>query len=71
VRRAADPDEVAAIVRRYVDLVEVVPDPAAAFERAQALAGRERYVLVTGSLYLIGEILSLLTPHPTPGPISL
>jgi dihydrofolate synthase/folylpolyglutamate synthase len=70
VRRAADPDEVAALVRKYVDRVEVVPDTAAALDRAKSLAGTERDVLVTGSLYLVGEVLSLLTPHPTPGPVS-
>jgi dihydrofolate synthase/folylpolyglutamate synthase len=71
VRRAADPEEVAAVVRRYVDLVEVVPDPSAAYCRAKELAGTERYVLVTGSLYLIGEILGLLGRRPTPGPVSM
>jgi dihydrofolate synthase/folylpolyglutamate synthase len=58
--RAEDPEIVAEIVRRHVERVEVVPDPAAALERARALAGSRAYVLVTGSLYLVGEILSLL-----------
>jgi dihydrofolate synthase/folylpolyglutamate synthase len=71
VQRAADPDEVAAVVQRHVGLVEVVPDPAAAFERAKALAGPERYVLVTGSLHLIGEVLGLLDRRPSPGPVSM
>jgi dihydrofolate synthase/folylpolyglutamate synthase len=70
VRRAADPDEVAAIVRRHVDRVDVVPDTAAALDRAKSLAGTERDVLVTGSLYLVGEVLSLRTAQPTPGPVS-
>jgi len=71
VQRAADPDEVAAVVRRYVDLVEVVPQAAGAYARAKEIAGAERYVLVTGSLYLIGEILGLLERRPTPGPVSM
>jgi dihydrofolate synthase/folylpolyglutamate synthase len=36
---------------------EVVPDPRAALERAQALAGTGAAVLVTGSIYLIGDLL--------------
>lgn len=71
VQRAADPEEVAAVVRRYVDLVEVAPEPPAAFSRAKELAGPERYLLVTGSLYLIGEILGLLGRRAAPGPVSM
>jgi dihydrofolate synthase/folylpolyglutamate synthase len=71
VRRAADPEDVAAVARRYVDRVEVVPEPSAAFARAKKLAGPERFVLVTGSLYLIGEILGLLDPQPVRGPVSM
>jgi len=70
VRRAADAEEVATVVRKYLGRVEIVPGPAAALHRAKSLAGTERDVLVTGSLYLVGEILSLLTPDPTPGPVS-
>jgi dihydrofolate synthase/folylpolyglutamate synthase len=71
VQRAADPDEVAAVVRRHLDHVEVIPDPAAALARTRALTPPTHYTLVTGSLYLVGEILSNLTPTPTPGPVSL
>jgi dihydrofolate synthase/folylpolyglutamate synthase len=71
VQRAADPEEVAEVVRRHVDLVEVVPDPAEAFERATELAGPERYVLVTGSLHLVGHVLGLLDRRPVPGPVSM
>lgn len=35
---------------------EIAPDPAAAIARAVALAGPDETVLVTGSLYLVGEI---------------
>ncbi|HEY0704564.1 MAG TPA: folylpolyglutamate synthase/dihydrofolate synthase family protein [Candidatus Acidoferrales bacterium] len=38
--------------------IEIVPDPAAALERAIALAGPEDAVFVTGSLYLVGDLLS-------------
>jgi len=71
VQRAADPDEVAGIVRGHVDDVEVVPDPSRALDRARRLAGSERFVLVTGSLYLVGEILGLLETQRVPGPVSM
>lgn len=39
------------------DLFEIIPDPRAAYGRALELAGeRNRMLLVTGSLYLVGEI---------------
>ena len=71
VQRAADPDEVAGIVREHVDGVEVIPDPSRALDRARQLAGSERFVLVTGSLYLVGEILGLLEAQRIPGPVSM
>ena len=71
VQRAADPHEVAAVVRRFCDRVEVLPEAAEAYARARAWAGPDRYVLVTGSLYLIGQILGLLERRPVPGPVSM
>ena len=29
------------------------------------------YVLITGSIYLVGELLGLLTPEEVPGPVSM
>lgn len=71
VKRAADPEEIAALARERIPDVEVVADPAEAFRRAVEKAGSERFVLVTGSLYLVGEVLALLEPRPTPGPVSM
>jgi len=71
VNRSADPDEIATIARERTDRVEVVPDPARALERAGEIAGGERFVLVTGSLYLVGEILGLLEERAVPGPVSM
>jgi dihydrofolate synthase/folylpolyglutamate synthase len=59
VPRAADAQELADRVRTFVREVECVPDPARALARACALAGPQRFVLVTGSLYLVGQILAL------------
>lgn len=71
VRRAAEPEEIAALARERIERVDVVADPAEAFERARDLAGNGRFVLVTGSLYLVGEILGLLEHRDAPGPVSM
>jgi dihydrofolate synthase/folylpolyglutamate synthase len=42
-------------VRPYVPLVEVIPDRAAALDRALALARPQDVVCITGSFYLAGE----------------
>jgi dihydrofolate synthase/folylpolyglutamate synthase len=70
VQRAEEPAEVAAVARRFVRRVEIVPDPGAALERARRMAGADRFVLVTGSLYLVGEVLARLTEKGAPGPVS-
>jgi folylpolyglutamate synthase/dihydropteroate synthase len=40
---------------------EAILDPRSALERAKALAGPDGNVLVCGSLYLVGEILTYET----------
>jgi dihydrofolate synthase/folylpolyglutamate synthase len=71
VERAAEPEDLAPVVERIVKPVEIFPDPGEALERARFLALPDAYVLVAGSLYLVGEILSLSEDDPTPGPISM
>jgi dihydrofolate synthase / folylpolyglutamate synthase len=51
--RALPPDEVARRARPYFEHVEAVESPVAALERAHALG---EPVLVTGSLYLLGDL---------------
>jgi dihydrofolate synthase/folylpolyglutamate synthase len=51
--RALPPDEVARRARAYFEHVEAVESPVAALERAHALG---EPVLVTGSLYLLGDL---------------
>ena len=51
--RALPPEDVARIARQYFDYVEPVEDPAAALARAHELG---EPVLVTGSLYLLGDL---------------
>jgi dihydrofolate synthase/folylpolyglutamate synthase len=54
--RALPPDEVARRARLYFEHVEAVDSPSAALERAHELG---EPVLVTGSLYLIGDLAAL------------
>ena len=51
--RALPAADVAELARRYFDVVEVVDDPAGAVARAHELG---EPVLVTGSLYLLGDV---------------
>lgn len=59
--RSLSADELAAgLMEDLAVPVESIPDPAAALARARELAGPQGAVLVTGSLYLVGAIRSLL-----------
>jgi dihydrofolate synthase/folylpolyglutamate synthase len=71
VDRAAEPEDLAPVLEPLVKRVEVIPDPGEALERARALALPDSYVLVAGSLYLVGEILALSETSPVPGPVSM
>jgi dihydrofolate synthase/folylpolyglutamate synthase len=71
VNRGLGPDAVAEEARLWFHQVDVVPDPAEALALAAERAGRARYVLVTGSLHLVGEILGELEGARVPGPIAL
>jgi dihydrofolate synthase / folylpolyglutamate synthase len=59
-RRGADPALLAAELRDVA--VEVVPEPRAAVARALAVAAPGDAVLVTGSLFLVGEAYATLAP---------
>ncbi len=54
--RALPAEELAARATSRFRVVEAVPRPAEALERARALAGPEGAVLVTGSLYLLAKL---------------
>lgn len=56
--RAADPQDVARMFSQMGILGMVVEDPAHALRTAEGIAGPDGLVLVTGSLYLVGEMLS-------------
>ena len=70
VERGLEPEHVAGEIAPLFGRTEAVSDTAAALERACELAGDGQYVLVTGSLYLVGEILGLIT-HQKPRPVAM
>ncbi|TMA82157.1 MAG: bifunctional folylpolyglutamate synthase/dihydrofolate synthase [Deltaproteobacteria bacterium] len=57
--RSADPNEVATAAPRPVP---VVADPMHAYEELVARSGRYDVVLVTGSLFLVGDVLAAIDP---------
>jgi dihydrofolate synthase / folylpolyglutamate synthase len=62
--RALPADDLAEIARRHFDHVEIVDDPVAAVRRAHELGDP---VLVTGSLYLLGDLALEERRAPWPG----
>jgi dihydrofolate synthase/folylpolyglutamate synthase len=58
-RRGADPAAIAAALAPHVP-VEAVADPRAALRQAFAVAAPDEAVVVTGSLFLVGEAYALL-----------
>jgi len=71
VERGLDPKEVAAAAEPFFDQVQAAPDTAAALSLAETLAGGDGTVFVTGSLYLVGEVLGLVECRPVPGPVAM
>ena len=54
--RAVDPKE----IQKEIDICEIVVNPKDALDRAKELVGEKDLILVTGSLYLIGDLLKQL-----------
>lgn len=71
VDRAAEPGDVARAAAGLPVAIETVADPAAALSRARALTPPGSFVLVAGSLYLVGAILGLLEGADAPGPVAM
>lgn len=53
-KRAAEPEELA---KYAAGKVETIEDVGKAFERAKSLAGKEDLLVVTGSIYLVGNVM--------------
>ncbi|MFH1501981.1 MAG: cyanophycin synthetase, partial [Candidatus Eisenbacteria bacterium] len=58
--RSADPEDVAAIAREFGIDARVVPTPGAAVAAALSLAGEADLVLITGSHYTVGDVMTSL-----------
>jgi len=61
--RAASPEEIRQAASRTGTAVETVAEVRAALERACAAAGPDGVMVVTGSIYLVGEAMQLLGLH--------
>ena len=58
--RSLDPSTFVALARTLCPVVEVVETPAMGLAHARARAGEDGWVLVAGSLYLVGAVKALL-----------
>jgi dihydrofolate synthase / folylpolyglutamate synthase len=58
--RSASPEEIQRAGSRTGSEIEAVSEIAAALDRARAAAGTDGVVVVTGSIYLVGEAMALL-----------
>jgi dihydrofolate synthase / folylpolyglutamate synthase len=55
--RSATPEEIRQAAGRTGVEIEAVEDVEIAFERARVLAGKRAVVVITGSIYLVGEVM--------------
>jgi dihydrofolate synthase/folylpolyglutamate synthase len=55
--RAASPDEIRQAAARTGAEIEAIEDVQHAVERARVLADAETVVVITGSIYLVGEVM--------------
>jgi dihydrofolate synthase/folylpolyglutamate synthase len=58
--RAASPKEIQQAAARTGAEVEAVEDVQLALERARALAGERAVIVITGSIYLVGEVMNAI-----------
>ena len=58
--RAASPAEIRDAAQRVSVVIEEAADVAAALLKARAAAGTQGLVVVTGSIYIVGEAMRLL-----------
>ena len=63
--RTLDPAGLLVLARSLCPVVDVAPSPEEALARARTLAGPDGWVLVAGSLYLVGAVKALLEHTPS------
>ena len=61
--RSATPEEIRDAASRTGSEIEVCRDVTSALERARGRAGADRIVVVTGSIYVVGEAMRVLGVH--------
>jgi dihydrofolate synthase/folylpolyglutamate synthase len=71
VERACEPEDLLGTARSLFDQVDLRREPREALVLARELAAPDGFVVVAGSLYVVGEVLGLLEGAPAPGPVSL
>jgi dihydrofolate synthase/folylpolyglutamate synthase len=71
IERGLDPQEVALAAGPFFDSVIAAPSNSAALSLAEALVGAKGSIFVTGSLYLVGDVMGLLEKQPVPGPVAM
>jgi len=71
IDRAMDPEEIVAWGRDRSERFETAADAGDGIARARALAGPDGVVLVAGSLYLVGDVLTALEAGGAPGPVAM
>ena len=64
--RSLDPAVYVELARSLCPVVDVAPSPEEALARARVRAGPDAWVLVAGSLYLVGAVQGLLEVTPEP-----
>ncbi len=62
--RSAAPDEIREAAARTSAEIEGAPDVAAALDRARTLSGPKGVVVITGSIYIVGEAMRVLERRP-------
>jgi dihydrofolate synthase/folylpolyglutamate synthase len=71
IDRAMDPDTIGSWLRERGREVTVTLDAAAGLAEAREAAGSDGVVLITGSLYLVGDVLTSLEVDDAPGPVAM
>jgi dihydrofolate synthase/folylpolyglutamate synthase len=61
--RSASPEEISQAASRTSIEIEMAPEVGPAIERAQVLAGRKAAIVITGSIFLVGEAMTYLKLH--------
>lgn len=64
--RSMELEELEAIANKYVDKANIIKTSTVekALAKARALSGKRKIILITGSLYLVGEAQTLLSKQP-------